>query len=144
MSYKIGVLSLVAAPILNKAYISCATSQRPKTSLQMQPERIPPDKMPDPWLLDTEHLIQEVARIRELALRIPPIRNDIIGPINSVIDAAWDLEQRLRFCFQNRCEAHNATQRAFREAAAKQSPKRQTKPIDRQAEARPANARRKA
>jgi hypothetical protein len=110
----------------------------------MQPAHIRPEQLPDPWLLDSEALLKEIARIRELALRIPPVRNDIIGPINSVIDAAWDLEQRLRFCLQNRSEAHNDTQRAFREAAAKTSPKRQTKPIDRQAEARPANARRKA
>jgi len=89
-------------------------------------------------------LLKELDRIRELALRIPPIRNDILGPINSVIDAVWDLQQRLRFCFANRSEAHSDAQRTFREAAATPSSKRQTKPIDRQAEARPANARRKA
>jgi hypothetical protein len=100
--------------------------------------------MPDPWLLDSAALLNDLARIRELALRIPPVRNDMLGPINSVIDAVWDLEQRLRFCLQNRAAAHSDTQRAFREAAVTQSPKRQTKPIDRQAEARQTNARRKA
>ena len=110
----------------------------------MPPNHLRPDQMPDPWLLDSEALLNELARIRELALRIPPIRNDILGPINSVIDAVWDLEQRLRFCLQNRSDAYSDTQRAFREAAATPSPKRQTKPLDRQAEARPANARRRA
>jgi len=110
----------------------------------MPPTRLDPHQMPDPWLLDSEALLNELARIRELAFRIPPLRNELLGPINSVIDAVWDLEQRLRFCLQNRSRAHSATQRAFREAAAKQSPSRQTKPIDRQTAARPANARRKA
>ncbi len=110
----------------------------------MQPDHVRPNQMPDPWLLDSAQLLKELARIRELALRIPPARNDILGPINSVIDAVWDLEERLRFCLQNRSQAHSATQRAFREATATHSPKRQTKPIDRQAAARPANARRKA
>jgi hypothetical protein len=43
------------------------------------PQRPSPDQLPDPWLLDTEGLLSELARIRELALRIPPVRNDIIG-----------------------------------------------------------------
>ncbi len=63
----------------------------------------------DPWLLDSESLLHELARVRELALRIPPVRNDIVGPINSVIDALWDLEERLRYCLHLRC----AGQRAF-------------------------------
>ena len=61
------------------------------------PRRLAPNQLPDPWLLDSERLLQELARIREIALRIPPVRNDILGPINSVIDAVWDLEQRLRY-----------------------------------------------
>jgi hypothetical protein len=62
------------------------------------PQRMSPDRLPDPWLLDTESLLSELARIRELALRIPPVRNDVLGPINSVVDAVWDLEGRLRYC----------------------------------------------
>jgi hypothetical protein len=100
--------------------------------------------MPNPWLLDSPALLKELDRIRELALHVPPVFNERVGPINSVIDAIWDLQERMRFCLANRSEAHSATQHAFREAAATQSPKRQTKPIDRQAVARPANARRKA
>ena len=110
----------------------------------MQPDHIRPDQMPDPWLLDSEALLNELDRIRELALRVPPVFNERVGPINSVIDGLWDLRERLRFCLANRLEAHSDTQRAFREAAATPSPKRQPPHIDRQAVARPANARRKA
>jgi len=37
------------------------------------------------------------------------VRNDVLGPINSVIDALWDLEQRLRY----RLYLHCAAQRDF-------------------------------
>jgi hypothetical protein len=69
------------------------------------PERLTPDRLPDPWLLDTESLLSELGRVRGLALNIPAARNDILGPINSVIDALWDLEQRLRYCLHLQCAA---------------------------------------
>ena len=37
---------------------------------------IAPNKLPDPWHYDSQCLLRDVDRIRELALRIPPIRND--------------------------------------------------------------------
>jgi hypothetical protein len=110
----------------------------------MQPAHIRPEQHPDPWQLDSEALLKELARIRELALHIPPTRNELVGPINTVIDGLWDLEERLRYCHHLHCEKQRATQRAFREAAAPTSQNRQTKPIDRHAAARPANGRRKA
>jgi hypothetical protein len=94
-------------------------------------------------LLDSAALLVELARIRELALHIPPTRNEQHGAINSVIDAIWHLEQNLRFLLQNRSAAQSAKQQAFRAAAAKPPSHRQTKPLDRQAAARPANARRR-
>jgi hypothetical protein len=106
----------------------------------MQSAHIGPEQLPDPWLLDSEALLAELARIRELALRIPPTRNELVGPTNTVIDAIWDLEQRLRYCLHLHCEA----QRQFHTRAAEQLSKRQTKPLDRHAAARTANARRKA
>lgn len=87
------------------------------------PQRVSPNQLPNPWLLDTEGLLLELARIRELALRIPPVRNDIIGPINSVIDGVWDLEQRLRYCLNLHCEA----QRAFARQHGKKLSKRQNR-----------------
>ena len=40
---------------------------------------IAPDKLPDPWLIDSEFLLKELARLRELVLRIPP-HNDTVLP----------------------------------------------------------------
>jgi hypothetical protein len=63
----------------------------------MEPYRLPPTKLPDPWVYDTETLLTELGRIREIALRIPISRNLDLGPVNSVVDALWDLEQRVRY-----------------------------------------------
>jgi hypothetical protein len=111
----------------------------------MQPEHVRPEQMPNPWLLDLEVLLRQLERCRELIMQIPistPSATHL--GIQTALDANWDLQQRIRYLFHLQCDAQRATQRAFRQAAAKQSPKRQTKPIDRQAEARPANAPRKA
>jgi hypothetical protein len=104
------------------------------------PERFPPDHLPDPWLFDTQQLLAELSRIRELALQIAAFQNDIIGRVNTVIDAVWGLEQTLR---------HLLTSNAMRNAHSGRNTttpfqKRQTKPLDRQTVARPANARRRA
>ena len=145
MSYKIGMVPLVQPHIPDKAYKRCATSPLPKTSLQMQPEHVRPDQKPDPWLLDTEALLRELDRCRELTMQIPistPTATHL--GIRTSVNAQWDLAQRIRYLFHLQCDAQRSTQRAFREAPATHSPKRQTNPIDRQAAARPANARRKA
>jgi len=100
-----------------------------------------PEQMPDPCQLDSEALLAELARIRDLALRIPATRNELIGPTNTVIDAIWDLEERLRFCYHLHCEK----QRQFLRHATEALSNRQKKHPDRQTAARPANgARRKA
>jgi hypothetical protein len=106
----------------------------------MAPAHIGPEKMPDPWQLDSEALLHELARIRELALRIPATTNEVIGPTNSVIDAVWDLEQRMRFCLHLHCEK----ERQFRTQAAAALSNNQTKPSHRHAAARPTPARRRA
>jgi len=111
----------------------------------MQPDSVRAEQKPDPWLLDTEALLRELDRCRELTMQIPistPTATHL--GIQTAVNAQWDLRQRIRYLFHLQCDAQRAKQRAFREAAAKHSPTRQTKPIDRQAEARPANARRKA
>ncbi len=111
----------------------------------MQPTLIPPEQIPDPWLLDSEALLAELDRIRELAVQIPPTFNAQIGPTNTVINAIWELRERLNFLIKLHATRQSATQAAFRGAAATSTPsQRQTKRIDRQTEARPANARRKA
>src|ERR1700736_629005 len=50
-----------------------------------KPETVPPEKMPDPWLVDSEFLLNELARLREMILKIPA-HNDSILPINNAID----------------------------------------------------------
>jgi hypothetical protein len=111
----------------------------------MQPTLLPPEQIPDPWHFDSDALLAELDRIRDLAVQIPPTFNAQIGPINTVINAIWDLRERLQFLIQLHSDAHTAKQQAFRDlAAAPPSSPRQTKRIDRQAAARPANARRNA
>jgi hypothetical protein len=110
----------------------------------MQPEHVRPEQLPDPWLLDTEAFLREMARCLELIKQIPISTPEAthLG-IKTAVAAHWDLQQRVRYLHHLNCDTERAKQRAFREAAAKLS-NRQTKRLDRQAEARPANARRKA
>ena len=35
------------------------------------PQALTPEKLPDPWLVNSEYLMQELARIRALALSVP-------------------------------------------------------------------------
>ena len=98
------------------------------------PQRLTPDRLPDPWLLDTESLLSELGRVRGLALNIPAVRNDILGPINSVIDALWDLEERLRYCFHLHCEAQRSFAKKHANNLASNSlPKKATHPAPRPA-----------
>ena len=136
MSYKIAICATAHTNFIGFAMLTPA----PPHSLTMAPTHIGPEKMPDPWQLDSEALLGELARIRQLAQRIPLISNELIGPTNSVIDAVWDLEERLRFCLHLHCEK----ERQFRTQAAAALSNNQTKPSHRQAAARPANARRRA
>jgi hypothetical protein len=56
-----------------------------------------PDRLPDPWLIDSAHLLAELARIRALALTVP-LTVESYGPSNSVVDAIWRLEEQLGSC----------------------------------------------
>lgn len=60
-------------------------------------------RIPDLWSLDTEFLLKELERIRGLALRVPGNTTDpyaLTAPVNSVIDALWNLETDMRFCLK--------------------------------------------
>ena len=120
---------------INKAgeiNVPLPASVNPCSGVMNPPQRLSPEQLPDPWLLDTEGLLSELARIRELALRIPPVRNDVLGPINTVVDAVWDLEERLRYCLHLHCEA----QRAFARQHDKKLPKRRNGSHERHSNAR--------
>jgi hypothetical protein len=57
---------------------------------------IPPSKLPDPWLYDSEKLLEDLDHIRECVLRIP-LTLDAHGPINVALCAVWDLRERLTY-----------------------------------------------
>jgi hypothetical protein len=67
-----------------------------KTEAPVFIRALTPDKLPDPWLIDSAYLLKELARIPELALRVP-ITNESYQPTNTVVDALWRLEEQLRF-----------------------------------------------
>lgn len=55
-----------------------------------------PEQFCKNFLLDAEYLATELGRIRQLALAVP-ISQDTYGPVNSVVDAVWNLEERIRY-----------------------------------------------
>jgi hypothetical protein len=77
---------------------TCPGAVHSTESLDMhsQLKTIPPQKLPDPWLVDSEFLLNELARLREMMLKIP-VHNNSILPINNAIDAIWRTEQQLRY-----------------------------------------------
>src|SRR5438874_13734046 len=85
-------------------------------------ESIPPQKLPTPWLADSEWLLEELAKTREAVLRIPA-RLDNASDIKSAIDRIWNLECRLRELLH----LHRDGQRAFAEKAAAGQKRGQTK-----------------
>ena len=70
-------------------------------------EQLGPEKLPQPWLADSEWLLQELAKTREQILRIP-FRLDNASDIKSAIDRIWRLEQDLRFFLHLHREGQNA------------------------------------
>jgi hypothetical protein len=57
-----------------------------------------PEQLPDPWLFDSEALLKQLDRCRELVVRIPITdTQDIHFGINIAVDAIWNLQEQLRF-----------------------------------------------
>jgi hypothetical protein len=80
----------------------------------------PPEKLPDPWLFDSESLLRELDRCRELVLEIPITNpNATHFGINVAVTAIWNLRENLRYLLT----LHREAQRAF----AKQSDEPQRK-----------------
>ena len=52
-------------------------------------------KLPDPFLYNTQALIRDLDSVRELVLRIP-VHNDTVLPSNAAISSLWDLRERIR------------------------------------------------
>jgi hypothetical protein len=91
------------------------------------PQAITPEKLPNPWLADSEWLLGELARLRQAMLRVPVTLNNA-SDINSVIDRCYRLEQDLRYLLG----LHREGQRAFARKAAKAEKKarQRIKPAD--------------
>jgi hypothetical protein len=69
----------------------------------------PPEKLPDPWLFDSESLLRELDRCRELVLAIPSLTHESHFATNLAVNAIWNLSQTLRFLLH----LHKEGQRSF-------------------------------
>jgi len=74
----------------------------------------PPEKLPDPWLFDSEALLRELDRCRELVLQIPATTHAVHFAANIAIDAIWNLRENLRYLLA----LHREGQRSFAKKAA--------------------------
>ena len=75
-------------------------------------------KFPNPWLVDSEFLLNELARLRELILRVP-IHNNALLPIQTAVDSIWRLEEQLHYLLH----LHREGQRSFAQKTAKPEPR---------------------
>ena len=106
-------------------------------SQHMAPEQRPPETLPDPWLFDSEALLNELDRCREIVLKIPiTTPNATHFGIQNAVNAIWNLQQNLRYLLQ----LHSEGQQHWQRRADKALSKRQTHNPSRQAAARTANA----
>ena len=71
----------------------------------------PPSALPDAWLFDSEKLLRELDRCREMVLLIP-CNGDVHAThfgINNAISAIWNLAEQLRYLLH----LHREGQREF-------------------------------
>jgi len=91
--------------IANKSGVPTVGSSAKKGTMHRTP-----DKLPDPWLFDSEALLRELDRCRSLVAQIA-----IDDPqathftINIAVDAIWRLQQTIRYLLH----LHREGQRAF-------------------------------
>jgi hypothetical protein len=82
-------------------------------------DQLPPEKFPDPWLFDTEALLTQLDRCREIIMNIPitDAQSTHLG-INRAVNAIWDLQTHLRFLLH----LHKEGQRQIARAHQQQQP----------------------
>lgn len=79
------------------------------------------EKLPDPWLFNSESLLRELDRCRELVLQIPATTHATHFAINIAIAGLWHLRENLRYLLY----LHRDGQRSFaRQADAQRSKSR--------------------
>jgi hypothetical protein len=84
----------------------------------------PPEKLPDPWLFDSESLLRELDRCRELVLDISIAHpHQTHFDINIAVNALWNLRENLRYLLA----LHREGQRAFAKQTAEAERKQQKK-----------------
>ena len=59
--------------------------------------RHPPEQLPDPWLFNSEKLLRELDRCREMVLLIPTPTTEVYAAANNAISAIWNLREDLRY-----------------------------------------------
>ena len=111
------------------------TPQNPR----MAPDDRPTETLPDPWLFDSELLIRELDRCREMLLLIPAKDAATHFAIKIAVDANWNLRETIRYLLA----LHREGQRAWTKRAIELS-KRQNKRNDTPTEVRPVAANRSA
>ena len=86
----------------------------------------PNEKFPDPWLFDTQALIAELDRVRELVLAIP-VRAESFGAINTATLSIWDLRERIRYLtvYQMQAQERWSTTHDQQESAPPAQPRHQ-------------------
>jgi hypothetical protein len=86
------------------------------------PPTRPPEKLPDPWLFDSESLLRELDRCRELVLEISIAHpHQTHSDINIAVNALWNLRENLRYLLA----LHREGQRAFARQTAESERKAQ-------------------
>ena len=84
---------------------------QPTADQQTAPTIRDPERLPDPWLFDSEKLLRELDRCREIVLLIPAPTTETHFAINIAIAAIWDLREHLRYLLS----LHRDMQRGFAE-----------------------------
>ena len=75
----------------------------------------PPSALPDPWLFDSQALLRELDRCREMVLLIP-VNGDVNAThfaINNAVSAIWNLREHIRYLLH----LHREGQREFAKKA---------------------------
>ena len=82
---------------------------KPTADQQAAPTIRDPARLPDPWLFDSEKLLRELDRCREMVLLIPAPTHETHFAINIAVNAIWTLRDNLRYLIS----LHRDMQRSF-------------------------------
>ena len=85
------------------------TTPAPALSAVIPSQRNPAERLPDPWLFDSQKLLRELDRVREMILLIPAPSHETHFAINIAVSAAWNLREDLRYLLS----LHRDMQRSF-------------------------------